>query len=89
MSEKTGTIFDIEEFKPYQKRWNLRQKELSLRASYYDGSVYRGINEIAIWSLGPRAVKEIKPLFLPLSRAVDIDVGIVGGDWLFLSLIHI
>lgn len=83
MSEKTGTIFDIEEFKPYQKRWNLRQKELSLRASYYDGSVYRGINEIAIWSLGPRAVKEIKPLFLPLSRAVDIDAGIVGGDWLF------
>lgn len=83
MSEKTGTIFGLEEFKPYWKRWNHRQRELNLRAAYYDGSVYRGMNDAMVWSLGPRAAKEIKPLFLPLARAVDIDAGIIGGDWLF------
>jgi len=83
MSEQTNTIFSIEEFKPYQKGWDRRMRELMFRASYYDGSVYRGIHDTAIWSLGPRAAKEIKPLFLPLARAVDIDAGIIGGDWLF------
>ncbi len=83
MSEKSGTIFDVDEFKPYQKKWNRRLRELNLRAAYYDGSIYRGANDIAIWSLGPRAAKEIKPLFLPLARAVDIDAGIIGGDWSF------
>ena len=83
MSEKTGTIFELEEFKPYRKRWDRRQRELNLRAAYYDGSIYRGMNDATVWSLGPRAAKEIKPLFLPLARAVDIDAGIIGGDWTF------
>src|SRR5690348_11978562 len=82
--DKPGTIFDLPKFKPYLKRWNARILELNTRASYYDGSIYRnGRTGAAIWSLGPRIAKEIKPLFLPLSRAVDIDSGIIGGDWKF------
>lgn len=77
-----GTIFSLDEFKKYKKRWNARVKELSYRASYYDGSVYSNMKDL-IWSLGPRVGKEIKPMFLPLSRAVDIDSGIIGGDWAF------
>lgn len=80
--EKIASIFDLPEYKQYQSRWNTRLKELSLRASYYDGSVYRKIKD-TIWGLGPRIGKEIKPLFLPLARAVDIDAGIIGGDWVF------
>ena len=83
MSEKLGTLFDQEEFKPYQRAWNARLRELTTRASYYDGAVYRSLKNTAVWTMGPRVGKEIKGLFLPLSRAVDIDAGIIGGDWLF------
>lgn len=76
------SIFDTEEFKPYKDAWYTRLKELTYRASYYDGSVYRKQAGM-FWSLGPRVAKEVKPLFLPLSRAVDIDAGIIPGGWEF------
>ncbi len=79
MSDKKS-IFDLEEFKPYKKAWNARQSELTRRASYYDGSVYeQGLSGLGI--LGPRLKQAIEPLYLPLSRAVDIDAGIVPGGW--------
>lgn len=80
---KLASIFDNDEFRPWQNAWYKRLRELTLRASYYDGSIYRGANRELIWILGPRVAKEIKPLFLPLARAVDIDAGIIGGDWEF------
>lgn len=78
---KIKSVFDLPEFKKYKAQWTTRLKELNLRASYYDGSIYT--KNSAIWELGPVIGKEIKPLFLPLARAVDIDAGIIGGDWLF------
>lgn len=74
------SIFDLEEFEIYKSTWEARQKELRYRASYYDGSVYK---KASLWGLGPRVAKEIRPLFLPLSRSVDIDAGIIPGGWTF------
>lgn len=74
------SIFELEEFKKYERRWNSRTKELSRRASYYDGSVYKNMREGLDW-LAPRLYRGIKPLYLPLSQAVDVDAGIVPGGW--------
>lgn len=76
------SIFDLDEFKPYEKAWKARVGELATRAAYYDGSVYRGLSEALQW-LYPRLGKCIKALYLPLSRAVDVDAGIVPGGWSF------
>lgn len=73
------TIFRLDEFKPLERAWNERLKELALRASYYDGSIYTHIKNLPMF--GPRLYKGIKPLYLPLSRAVDIDAGIIPGGW--------
>lgn len=74
------SIFDLDEFKPYKKTWVKRLNTLSTRANYYDGSIYGNVRESLGW-LAPRIYKNIKPLFLPLSRAVDIDSGIIPGGW--------
>jgi hypothetical protein len=77
------SIFASAEFKPYKTPWDARVKELVARASYYDGSVYTQQQQSILWTMGPRIAKEIKPLFLPLSRAVDIDAGIIPAGWAF------
>lgn len=74
------TIFDNSEFAPLASAWNSRQRELARRHSYYDGSIYKRTD--LAW-LGPRFYKGARALYLPLSRAVDIDVGIVPGGWSF------
>lgn len=86
MADKQGSIFDLEEFKPYKARWTARIKELSRRSSYYDGSVYGGDGKaMDIFSklarYAPSLRGQIRPLYLPLSRAVDVDAGIIPGDW--------
>lgn len=77
-----SSIFNRDEFKPYQERWNARQKELTERAGYYDGSVYKKSRE-TFWFLGAKANGGIRPLFLPFARAVDVDAGIIPGGWKF------
>ncbi len=76
------SIFDLDEFKPLQAAWMARQQELAARASYYDGSVYSGTQKMLGW-LFPRVGRAIKPLYLPLARAVDVDAGIIPGGWAF------
>ena len=80
MADHDGTIFDRDEFKKYKPAWSARQKELIRRRSYYDGSLYNSINKQLGW-LKFRVGKDIKPLFLPLARAVDVDAGIIPGGW--------
>ncbi len=75
------SIFDLTEYKPYAKAWKDRKSELQMRASYYDGSVYEVARKAFGW-LAPRLYSGVKPLYLPLSRAVDIDAGIIPGEWL-------
>ncbi|NOK59132.1 MAG: hypothetical protein GFH27_549283n408 [Chloroflexi bacterium AL-W] len=81
------SLFDKEEFKRYAPLWQQRQKELRRRAAYYDGSVYKSVRQglDALGNLGPalgtRLYRGTKALFLPLNRAVNVDAGIIPGDW--------
>lgn len=78
MSERS--IWELEEFKPWRARWQARGEELRRRAAYYDGSIYAG-HRRRLGLLGPRLYRGVKALYLPLSRAVDVDAGIVPGGW--------
>jgi len=75
------SIFEVNEFKQHKKTWSDRQNILGKRAGYYDGTVYEKARELLGW-LAPRLYSGIKPLYLPLSRAVDVDAGIIPGGWL-------
>ena len=75
------SIFELEEFKQYKKAWESRAGELRRRASYYDGSIYTDKLRTSLGFLAPRLYKGIKPLYLPLSRAVDVDTGMVPAGW--------
>lgn len=83
MTETIKSIFDTPEFKPYAARWESRLTELTRRRKYYDGSIYADYRQQlgnAGW-LWPKLYKGIKALYLPLSRAVDVDAGIIPGGW--------
>lgn len=77
------SIFNLDEFKGYANRWHARQRELARRKGYYDGSVYKGIRDAfsSTKMLTPRLYRGIKTLYLPLFRAVQVDAGIIPGDW--------
>lgn len=82
MDTKSGSIFDQDEFKPYAKLWRARSQALARRAGYATGDVYKQVRGQLGW-LWPRLYSGIKPLYLPLMRAVHIDAGIIPGDWAF------
>ena len=77
-----SSIFDLREFKPLREKWDARQKELSARGGYYDGSIYKKALD-GLWFLGPKANGAVRPLFLPFARAVDVDAGVIPGGWEF------
>ena len=75
-----ATLFDLKEFQPYRKQWSARVSEMMRRKKYYDGTIYNA----GLLNLGwmkQAFDRQVKPLYLPLSRAVDIDVGIVPAGW--------
>lgn len=74
------SIFDRDEFSRYASRWARRKRTLEARGAYYDGSIY---SRKMLWMLGPKIGGGIKPLFMPLARAVDIDAGLLGANWSF------
>jgi len=84
MAEGVGSIWELPEYKQYLSMFRAKAEKLMRRRRYYDGTVYNDTNEMLGW-LRYRVGKEIKPLFLPLSRAVDIDAGIVPGGWRMLG----
>ena len=77
---KIKSIFELPEFKPYERAWNIRIKTLTTRAKYYDGSIYDDAINGLSW-LAPRIGQSIEPLYLPLGSAVDVDAGIIPGGW--------
>lgn len=90
MPETIKSIFDTDEFKKYKGRWNERRRILSMRKSYYDGSVYRASvfskeNQTILGTNAYGLYKHMRPLYLPLARAVDIDAGIIPADWVLAS----
>lgn len=82
-----ASIFDLSEFKPHASAWSQRQLELAHRKAYYDGTIYKNVRDrfMALGKLsamlGPRVYRGTKALFLMLSRAVDVDAGIIPGGW--------
>lgn len=77
-----SSIFNLPKYKPYKNRWDSRLKELTTRAGYYDGSIYQKTRD-NFWFLGARANGQVKPLFLPFARAVDVDAGLIPSGWDF------
>ncbi len=76
----TSSIFDLDEFKPYAREWRARQAQFARCRSYYDGSIYSDLRAWLPW-LGPRLSARVRPLYLPLARAVNLDAGLVPGGW--------
>jgi hypothetical protein len=74
------TIWNTPEFKPHKAAWFARQRELGRRAAYYDGSIFTKKHQILGLTL-PGIYRGIKSLYLPFSRAVDVDCGIIPGEW--------
>jgi hypothetical protein len=74
------SIFELDEFKPYAARWQARQRTFKERKSYFDGSIYAGTKG-PLGMLGSRLDGSIRPLYLPLARAVHLDAGIVPAGW--------
>lgn len=81
---RVTSIFDLAEFKGLSKTWERRVRELRGRAAYYDGTVYRKLQEL-FGPMWPRLYRGIKPLFLPFSRSVSVDAGIIPGGWAFVE----
>ena len=78
-----NSIWQLDEFKPYQREWNARRAIFSTNRAYYDGTAYSRLrNQLGVY-LFNRLYKGIKPLYLPLARAVDVDAGIIPGGWAF------
>ncbi len=76
----TTSLFDLDEFKPCAGRWFSRQRELARRYAYYAGTVYASARQRLGW-LYPRLHQHIRPLYLPLARAINVDAGIIPGLW--------
>lgn len=86
---KITSLFHLPEFAPFAADWATRQTLLRYRKAYYDGTIYRNVRDrfaalgMLSATLGPRLYKGTKALFLMLSRAVDVDAGIIPGGWTF------
>lgn len=74
---KTSSIWDLPEYKPYLKRWQERINAVKTRQAYCTGRIY----DKAVSRFGGRLKSEIKPLYLPLDSAVEIDAGLIPGGW--------
>lgn len=76
-----SSVFDLPEYEAYKAAYTKRVTNNYLNTSYYDGSVYKSKQWMGFNSLFPRLYKNIKPLYLPLARAVNTDVGLIPGGW--------
>lgn len=76
-----ASLFDLDEFLQFQMPWQARVQELKRRRSYYDGSIYKQAMEQIQGPAGAYLQQKIRPLYLPLAEAVDVDTGIIPGGW--------
>ena len=75
--EDVKSIFDLDKFERYRPRWTRRRRVLHARKQYATGEIYKKSMEGMILNIS----NEIKPLYLPLSTAVDIDAGLIPAGW--------
>lgn len=83
MTDEKKSLFDLDEFNKFSGFWHARQKELQKRNSYYNGSVYHDETMKLFYKSLPQIVGQIKPIYLFLARAVDVDAGIIPAGWDF------
>lgn len=69
------SVFDLDEFKPYQQRFLRRRSDCVMRRHYYEGTIYQDSQ----FRLAHKLYAATKALFLPLARAVDLDVALIPG----------
>lgn len=69
------SLFDHDEFKPYQARYTARRERALRRRKYYDGTIY----DDGDFKLAHKLYAQTKSLFALLARAVDLDVAFVPG----------
>lgn len=75
-----NSIWDLDEFKPYAAQWTDRVRALQRREDYYTGKIFDQ-SAVSLKWLWPRLAQEMRPLYLPLARAVMIDAGLIPGGW--------
>lgn len=77
----TKSIFELDEFKPHQNAFEARRDEFLKRESYFDGSVYSNVHWL-VRGLPVALSHGVRALYSPLARAVNVDAGIVPGNWM-------
>ena len=70
-----ASVFDIEEFKPYQEPLNARASEAQKFLDWYTGKVYDTKNV----SFAGEFNAQVKALFHPLARATDLHASFLPG----------
>lgn len=79
-----ASIFDLDEFESIKEGWNNRQTTLRRFWNYYkaDYEIGGGSPKSAPGQYVQSLVKnQIKPIFTPLGRAVNLDVALIPGGW--------
>ncbi|MCL4867764.1 MAG: hypothetical protein KJ063_02250 [Anaerolineae bacterium] len=80
---EVSSIFDVEEFAAYRAQFDQRRSRFARYWKYYKAEP-TGIGE---WQtevgkyIGAAVRNAVLPLFTPLSRAVELDVSLIPGDW--------
>ena len=77
------SIFDLEEFKGYANEFQARKNRFARYWRYYKAE----ITHAGEWQtmmgqyIGTFIKNQVMPIFTPLSRAVELDVALIPGDW--------
>jgi len=74
-----GSIFELDDYKKYETKWSGRRTAFDKWRKYYEGTMYDG--SAAKQGLGRIMQGNTQALFLPLARAVALDVALVPGGW--------
>ena len=75
MAADVRSLFDLPEFRPYQTRYLARRQTFVTRHHYYKGTIYQD----SAFRIAHKLYAATKALFLPLARAVDLDVALIPG----------
>lgn len=82
--QEIKSLFDLDEFKPLKEAFFSRKHRFGRYWDYYKAQFTTAATIFQTDSgklLGARVGDAIKPLFTPLSRAVELDVALIPGDW--------
>lgn len=80
-----GSVFELEQFKPYEEAYQARVAQLSRFWKYYKSDynlkLDKPFDSEQGQYTGTMIRNAIKPIFTPLGRAVNLDVALIPGMW--------